>query len=316
MSHDGLKFRQLEVFRAVMTEGSATAAARRLNMSQPAVSQHIGQLEADLDIALFLREKGRLIPTEQALALHEEVSYAFDGLERIFNVASDLKSDRRTTFRIAVSHSLCEHLIPALMARFALSYPQLRFNVQLGTYEQIVALVARREVDLGVAKQPIEHPGISTLPLMAVQSVCVLPRGHALAAKSSLGAAELAEQPLVLLGRDKVSRHGIEAIFRTRNIVPNVRVETQSVGAACAFVAAGLGVAIVNELMAVQYLRRNLVLRPLLPTVTHRFVVIWPDSMKRSALTLGFAEQLRDLVEAEILAARAHGTARTAAKAS
>ena len=63
-----MNFRQLEIFRAVMDTGSATAAARLLGLSQPAVSRQLMQLETEVGLDLFARERGKLIPTAHAVA--------------------------------------------------------------------------------------------------------------------------------------------------------------------------------------------------------------------------------------------------------
>ena len=96
-------YRQLEVFRAVIDAGTATAAAQRLDMSQPAVSQHLAQLEEAFGVVLFARERGRLFPTAQALALYDEVAFAFEGIERVVNLAHSFRIRSTGTLRIAVS---------------------------------------------------------------------------------------------------------------------------------------------------------------------------------------------------------------------
>ena len=71
-----VKLRQLQILREVLRTGSARYAARLLKVSQPAVSQHIKQLEATLGFPLFLREKNRLVPTHQAWELLRDIEVA------------------------------------------------------------------------------------------------------------------------------------------------------------------------------------------------------------------------------------------------
>ena len=80
--------RHIEVFRAVMTSGSVTAAAAMLHTSQPTVSRELARFEYLTRMTLFERSKGRLRPTAQGLLLFEEVQRAYFGLERIVNTAA------------------------------------------------------------------------------------------------------------------------------------------------------------------------------------------------------------------------------------
>ncbi len=298
-------YRQLEVFRAVMDLGTATAAAQRLEMSQPAVSQHLAQLEGELDIVLFVREHGRLSPTEQAHDLYDEVAYAFEGLERVTNLARNIRSRSIGTLRIAVPYSMCEALVPRMLARFAAENPDVRYAVEVATYETIVAKVAAREVDLGVARAPLDHPGLSLHPILDSPAVCALPENHPLTAKKRLDLIDLVGVPLIMIGRHRPWRHEIDTLFRKHNQIPNVRLETHAVGAACGFVASGIGVSIVPEILALQFLHRGIVLRPLQPALIHQFVVAFPTSLRISSLAERFADDMRAVAAEYITEARA-----------
>ncbi|MBK9393341.1 MAG: LysR family transcriptional regulator, partial [Uliginosibacterium sp.] len=83
----GITHRHIEVFRAVMQSGSVTGAAGLLHTSQPTVSRELARLEQVLGFSLFDRVRGRLQPTARALALHDEVTRSFQGLERVMATA-------------------------------------------------------------------------------------------------------------------------------------------------------------------------------------------------------------------------------------
>ena len=86
-----MNVKQLEAFKAIMRSGSTTAAAARLDLSQSAVSRLLTQLEAELGLELFAREKGRLIPTPEAIGLLDSVEDAVDGVQRVQHVAEELR---------------------------------------------------------------------------------------------------------------------------------------------------------------------------------------------------------------------------------
>ena len=89
-----IKQRQIEAFRAVMTAGGVSAAAAFLNVSQPAVSRLIRDLEAQIGVALFERRSGgRLQPTRDALILFREVERYFISLDQITQTAAGLRDE-------------------------------------------------------------------------------------------------------------------------------------------------------------------------------------------------------------------------------
>lgn len=285
-----MDYRQLEVFRAVMDAGSVSAAARALGVSQPAVSRQIAQLEADFDIDLFARERGRLMPTAHALALHREAAHAFEGVERVLNLVRKMRANNTGTLRIAAPYSFCEVLLPRIVARMAAGHADLRYAVELGSYEAIAAMIARREVDLGILKEPLAHAGISTLPMVDSVVACALPTAHRLARGASVRVQDLAQEPLVMLGRNAAWLQEVRTLLSRAGKLPTVRLETHAVGAACGFAANGLGVALVPELLGAQYISRGLVLRPLAVRIEQRFVVAFPKGLQRAGLVGKFTQ--------------------------
>lgn len=299
-----MNFRQLEVFRATMDAGTTVGAAKQLSLSQPAVSQHLAQLETELGLVLFVRERGRLVPTQQALALYDDVAYAFEGFERVMNLAQTIRRQDVGVVRIGAPFSMCESLVPRIVARFAETRPNIRFSVELGKYETLIGHVAARQVDLAFLKEPLQHPGVSVCPFLDSDAVCAMPSSHPLAKKERLDFPDLSGEPLIMLGRRKAWRHEIDTIFRKGNLVPNIRLETHSVGAACGFVAAGVGLAVVPELLAAQYVNRGIVLRPFTTSFVHRFVIGFPSTLNTGEMAATFAELARDIAGEIIEAAR------------
>lgn len=258
-----LTLRHLRVFRAIMATGSATAAADRLAITQPAVSQQLAQLEEALDLRLFERKAGRLVATDQAVELHREVANAFDSIERIVNLASRLRADAPAILRIGAPHSLGFQVLPQICGAFSARYPALAFEHQAGRYEMIGGQVAAGSLDLAILKRPVRHPGTAILCSFETRSVCIIPANHPLAQKSGgFGPQDLKDAPLVMLRRDSPSRHLLEQALLAAGVRPRVKVEAMTVAACCGFAAGGLGVAVVNELMAMQFETPSVVLRP------------------------------------------------------
>ena len=107
----GLNPRQIEAFRAVVMTGGVGAAAALINVTQPAVSRMIRDLQRHLGLALFERRGTGLVPTSEALSLYAEVERAFVGLERIEQMATELRTRRAGFLRIAALPALALSLI-------------------------------------------------------------------------------------------------------------------------------------------------------------------------------------------------------------
>ena len=107
-----LNYRQLETFRAVMLSGSASRAAELLDITQPAVSRTIAELEKGVGFVLFERIKGRLVTTPEAQMLLNEVEKSFVGLDRIRAEAARIRDFGAGSLRIASLAALGSTLVP------------------------------------------------------------------------------------------------------------------------------------------------------------------------------------------------------------
>ena len=188
-----MKLRQLEMLRAVMESGSVTEAAERLRVSQPAVSKTVQLAEAELGFPLFLRERGRLLPTTEARTLLPEIIRATAAMkEAVQRLAEDLQGlAHRPPSRFAAAPALGNSLVAEAIARFRAERPGVRVILEMLLNHEVVEAVADHRVDLGVVLLPADDSSSN----VARQSprrdlVCVMPEGHELAALlQRLGAA-------------------------------------------------------------------------------------------------------------------------------
>jgi DNA-binding transcriptional LysR family regulator len=269
-----LNIREFMAFRAVMMAGTTTGAAKALNLSQPSVSRLVNDLEARLRLVLFRRERSRLVPTDEALALLDEVERAFDGLQQLSDFTGRMGRSETRPIRLVISPSLSARFAPAAIAVFARQYPALRIVIDMRTTDYAAELIAGDQADLAVALLPVSHPGVDVVPLVDVPTVCVLPRKHRLAKRKTIGPADLKDEPLITIARKYPARIRLDKVFEASGIVPNIRIETGTSAAACGCSAAGLGVALINAFMASEYESPDLVLRRFEPTVPNSFGIL------------------------------------------
>lgn len=281
--------RNLEVFKAVMQSGSTTTAGRMLELSQSAISRQLSGLEDDLGFALFHREKGRLVPTAEAVALLPDIVELVDGYARMKRRAEDLKAGTAGDLlvKIAVPHSLSTTLLPGVIARFNALRPSVAVEILTGPYDAVERMVADREADIGFVRLPTEETGFHVLPLLRSRMVCAMPPDHPLAGQNVIKLSDLAGIDLVLIGRNRPGRELDQSLRRMR---PAARclIEAHSVETACGLVAAGLGVSIVPALIGNLFASTTIVLRPLADSRWHEYGIIArrpPLSAAATALT-------------------------------
>lgn len=288
-----LSVRSLEAFREIIRSGSVTAAAEALELSQPSVSRLLAGLERELGFPIFHRRKGRLEPTPQAMLLYEEVDLAITSLDRVNAVARDLHSPDAGQLRIVAPPSFAEGPLVPLLTSFMRDHPRVRVKLDSRSRPTTLEMVAGRAVDCGFGKLPITHPGIRHRPLVKTESACAIAHGHPLLEYDTLGPKDLAGAELILIGQGGETRVRIETAFRDSGVQPRVRMETHNVGAACAFAAQGIGVALVNELLADAYRHLGIELRQFRPSIPHEYVFMTSAGVQETPVTLAFYEHCR-----------------------
>lgn len=287
--------RQLIAFRAAMVLGSITAAAKELNVSQPAVSRLIADLEFSLGFSLFTRQTGRIVPTREAQEFFREVDMMFYSLDRLATVAGEIRTLSRATVRFATLPMLSFQIVPRALKRFQIHYPRARVLQDVFTSARIVELVASRQVEIGVAQTNVRREDIDILRAYHARCVCVLHPDHPLANSSVLTPAELRGELLITLARHTISASYITNAFADFGIAPNIIAESQPSFAAASLAAEGCGIAIVDEFSATAMGERVAVV-PFEPMIPFDICVLKPREIPLSRA----AKALLDEITAEI----------------
>lgn len=288
-----MKFQQIEAFRAVMMSGSMTAAAARLNTSQPGISRRIAQLERDMKLRLFERGTHRLEPTAEAVALLREIERTFSALDTLTEAARAIRSFSTGTIRIACLPSLGLGFLPQAIARFNANYPDIAVSLQIRSSSTVVEWTASHQCDLGIVAKGVEVKGVEVEPFVCLTAVCVLPPGHRLAGRKVIHAADLENEEFISLGPIDPTRSKIDRLFDGAAIPRRLRIETQYAATVCACVVEGLGVAVVNPLVPQEFIGRGLVVRPFLPEIRMTKLLIYPRNRPSSALVDAFVDELK-----------------------
>jgi len=290
MSIPPLNMKSLECFRVILSTGSATAAAKQLRLTQPAVSRLLKVLEDAIGAPLFYREKGRLIPTQEALLLSPEVDLALQSVQHVSELAHNLHNANYGELRIVAPPSFTEGLLSGIVSDFVRAYPRVNVVLDSHSVETAMRMIELRAVDCGFVKSPSEQPGLVVEPVLGSGTVCVIPNEHPLLVQDEIHIQDLANEPLILLGKGRVFRRELERLFQSMRVKMQIRVETHTVGSACALVRGRTGIAIVNGLLAQHYASDALQLRPLTPEIRHEYAFVTASNVPMSRITRTFRE--------------------------
>ena len=285
--------RQLEVFRATMERGTVTAAAERLGVSQPAVSKILAGLEAEIGYPLFTRVKRRLAPTSEARLLAAEVARLYHGLERLSEVAREIRERQIGDLHIYSTPALGRTVLPDVLAGFLKRHAQAHviFHVRSSTY--INQKMVDQQLDLGFSMMPFEHPSMVAEELSRAPAVCVMPREHRLAKRKVIRPADLRGERFLSFPLDGRMRHIVDAVFEQDRIDRRTQIDVYSSAEACALAARGVGVSIVEPFTARDYARSGIAIVPFEPKIRYLFRAMRPRYRKPSLLADAFLDAVK-----------------------
>lgn len=285
-----INLKALRGFHAIVETGSVTSASSILGMTQPALSRLLAQLEASIGFELFYRDHGRLVPTQDGLLMFDEVDRSLHTLERVNSVVRDICEYRCGHLKLVAPPSFAESVLPDIVASFAASFSGVRLTVESPGSEAAMSMIANRSVDGGFLRLPLDRPDLRTETVVTSDTVCVVSERHPLAARPAITPTLLRGQGLIMLGQGTVSRACIEATFAREGVRPLVQIEAHTVAASCAFAARGLGVSLVNGLLAEAYLRPGLVARRFQPQLTNEYAFVTSELSHPTRLAGAFLQ--------------------------
>jgi DNA-binding transcriptional LysR family regulator len=248
MSRINFAFEELQAFVAVADRRSFRLAAEHLCISQPALSRRIDKLESALGLRLLERTTRQVDLTAAGRQFLERARQTLEDLEDAVTHLSDSAQARRGQVTVACVPSVAQHVLPALLQRFAQEQPNVRVRVIDDSAHRVLASVASSEADFGLNFTGAQEPDMSFEMLGRDDYVLVLPRGHALAGRAGVAWAELAGQKMVAVSRQSANRLLVDQALAALAERPVWFYETEHVAGALGLVAAGLGLAALPRL--------------------------------------------------------------------
>lgn len=246
-----MNFQQLRIIRETVRRNfNLTDAAQALLTSQSGVSKHIRDLEEELGLEIFVRRGKRLLgltePGHEVVVVAERILLESENMMLLSQQFS--KSDSGT-LSIATTHTQARYMLPQIIARFKVAFPDVRLVLHQASPKEIAAILLEGSTDLGIATDALEdNPGILAFPYHRWSHGVVVPKDHPLATANSLTLDAVADYPIITYDEGLTGRTRIDKAFERAGLEPDIAMSALDADVIKAYVELGLGVGIIASM--------------------------------------------------------------------
>jgi DNA-binding transcriptional LysR family regulator len=239
-----LETKQLKIFKTIVEVGSFTRAGARLNLSQPAISQHIRALEEHLGVPVLLRVGKRARPTPAGEVLLHCAEQVLDKIEDAERLLAEQGVGGGGVIRLGGADATCQHLLPAVVKEFLAQFPRVHLQLAGGHTSTTLGRVLGGELDLGLVTMPVETDRIRVTEIGRDELVAIVRPDHAWAERRRVTAVDFTDEPLILYDRESRMTETLLQFLLEEGVFPRVTIEVDQVAVVKELVRVGLGVAV------------------------------------------------------------------------
>ena len=254
-----MNFLHLKYFLMVAEELNITRAAERLYISQQSLSNHISNMERELDVKLFTRSP-KLALTYAGNLLVDTASQILELNSQYLAKVGDINRHYLGVLRVGVSHTCGLALLPKILPRFREEFPLVDFSLFEGNSNQLEDELNHGRIDLMICFEPIIMDGVTTLPLTTQRLVMVVPKSFTdqrfgeqadamrerFAREEDISSFEAL--PFVLIKKGNRTRSIVDQYFTSHNFNPKLIPETENTVTTLVMAQSGIGITICPEL--------------------------------------------------------------------
>lgn len=287
------RIRQLEALMAVVVNGSMTAAAADLGISQPAISRLLADLAKEFDFQLFDKRDGQLVPSQEVRLLEPDIRRVLELMRQISEVSVDITKRKAGHLRIACLPGFATSHLPKVVAEFLKDRPGVSMTIEPDRPERILEWMITEQYDFGITDGFYGHPAVDQT-VVNVRTVCIFPEGHRLASYDKVAPKDLVGESIIHTRRDSDFFVKLSRLFQDAHVELKSHIEVRQFTAACELVCNGVGVSVVSELDAEKYNGHGLRFRPFSPQMPHVLSLVRPIHKTPSLVNLEFMEYFRN----------------------
>ncbi len=240
-----MEIRQLKAFVAIAETKTFTAGAKRVNITQAAISMQIRQIEDEVGLQLFTRTPRRVILTEAGEYLLHRARRILREHDAALAEIAEVAGAEHGRLRIgSASAEFATLQLPNILKQLKAKFPNADLSVSVGTSHALVEKITHGDIDIAFVSLPVENTSVTTDQLFSDEIVAIGPPDHALAGKRTIDVETLAGEKLILGERGGNTRRMIDDFFHSAGVRPNVVMELSRQEAINQMVEAGMGVGV------------------------------------------------------------------------
>jgi DNA-binding transcriptional LysR family regulator len=243
-----MNLNHLAIFHAVAQAGSMTGGAERLDISQPAASKQVRELERALGTHLFDRIGRRVHLSQAGEVLADYARRLFAMAREAEDAMADLRAAGRGRLAIGASTTIGTYLLPGVLAEFWRRHPKVELLVQVENTEKVHRRLAGHELDLGLTEGLVEEEELEAEAFHRDELVLIAAPGHRLAGQDRVALSAVREEPFILREPGSGTRAVEERALARLKLPVRVLMALGSTEAIKRVVAEGVGLAIVSRL--------------------------------------------------------------------
>ena len=252
--------RKLEAFCRVYECQSFSKAGEAMFLSQPTISSHVANLEAELGVKLFDRLGRKVMPTQAGDVLYGSAVAVFENLDRAKASIEMLRDKVVGDLTVGCSTIPAHNIFPQLLARFSAKYPKVTFTARTSDSAEVVKRVASGEWPVGLVGSAPNEDGVEAVPLLEDETVVVAARHAEWLPKTDapLDMRQLAALPWIMRERGSGTRSVLESALSAMDLSLqdlNIRCRVDGTCEAIAHTLAGVGVSVTSHMASEGFVR-------------------------------------------------------------
>ena len=290
--------RRLQVFHTVAKMLSFTKAAEVLQMTQPAVTFQIRQLEEQLNVRLFDRSHNRIDLTQAGRTAYEYAQKIFDLYAEMESSIQEVTGNVTGLLRVGASTATAQYVLPAILSAFQEAFPDVHIQLKVAPTSNVLTMIENSLVDVGVIEVDAELKKFSVTLFHEQQLVVCVPPNHRLAGQQAIAVADLLHEPWILREDGSSTREAITDYFVRQGLAADkldLAMELGSPEAIKAAVEAGRGITILPRGSVAKELKLGTIacinLNPTLARSTAFVMKPQKFPLKAVAELIGFAKK-------------------------
>ncbi len=242
-----MNLNQLKIFYLAAKQGSLSAAADSLYITQPAVTKGIQRLQKHYELKLFNRFGKKMALTDAGEVLYKIAESIFEMENQAEESLRDFQQRKRGFIRILSSESFGAYYLPFILDRFSRVNPKVRVSMEILPTELIVEKTATLANDIGFISYPVPHKKLVAREVLEDSYQIIVPPGHPFTAKSFIEPGDLSGHALVVHEKGSAPRRSTEDFIRRHNISVSIPLELSNNEAIKTAVEEGLGIAVITR---------------------------------------------------------------------